>query len=93
MQKELVNFVKDCRKLPGLTQKEFAEKAGVGLRFISDLEQGKETLRMVRLLVTWKLEIAPQVSSSWRDRNFQLPKELEVSALNGFTLGFGPKNC
>jgi len=46
MQKELVRFVKDRRKLLGLTQEELAEKAGVGLRFIRDLEQGKETLRM-----------------------------------------------
>lgn len=29
-----------------MTQEELAAKAGVGLRFIRDLEQGKETLRM-----------------------------------------------
>lgn len=29
-----------------MTQEELAEKAGVGLRFIRDLEQGKESLRM-----------------------------------------------
>lgn len=29
-----------------LTQPELAEKAGVGLRFIRDLEQGKKTLRL-----------------------------------------------
>lgn len=29
-----------------MTQEELAEKAGVGLRFIRELEQGKETLRM-----------------------------------------------
>lgn len=29
-----------------LTQKELSEKAGVGLRFIRDLEQGKESLRL-----------------------------------------------
>lgn len=29
-----------------LTQPELAAKAGVGLRFIRDLEQGKETLRL-----------------------------------------------
>jgi y4mF family transcriptional regulator len=46
MRKELVKFVKDRRKMLGLTQEELAEKAGVGLRFIRDLEQGKETLRM-----------------------------------------------
>lgn len=42
----LVQFVKNRRKLLGLTQEELAEKAGVGLRFIRDLEQGKEILRM-----------------------------------------------
>jgi y4mF family transcriptional regulator len=46
MRKELVKFVKHRRKMLGLTQEELAEKAGVGLRFIRDLEQGKETLRM-----------------------------------------------
>lgn len=29
-----------------MTQEELASKAGVGLRFVRDLEQGKETLRM-----------------------------------------------
>ncbi len=46
MNEKLVQFVKNRRKLLGLTQEELAEKAGVGLRFIRDLEQGKETLRM-----------------------------------------------
>jgi y4mF family transcriptional regulator len=39
-------FVKDKRNAAKLTQPELAEKAGVGLRFIRDLEQGKETLRL-----------------------------------------------
>lgn len=42
----LSDFVKDKRKLVKLTQPELAEKAGVGLRFIRELEQGKETLRL-----------------------------------------------
>ncbi|MDX2135265.1 MAG: helix-turn-helix transcriptional regulator [Saprospiraceae bacterium] len=42
----LAGFVKDKRKLVKLTQPELAEKAGVGLRFIRELEQGKETLRL-----------------------------------------------
>ena len=46
MSKKLVQFLKERRKILGLTQEELAEKAGVGLRFIRDLEQGKETLRM-----------------------------------------------
>lgn len=40
------HFVKFNRSKQRLTQEELAEKAGVGLRFIRDLEQGKETLRM-----------------------------------------------
>ena len=39
-------FIKQKRKIAKLTQLELAEKAGVGLRFLRDLEQGKETLRL-----------------------------------------------
>ncbi len=39
-------FVKQKRKQNKLTQPELALKAGVGLRFVRDLEQGKNTLRM-----------------------------------------------
>jgi y4mF family transcriptional regulator len=39
-------FVKEKRRLANLTQPELAEKAGVGLRFVRELEQGKETLRL-----------------------------------------------
>jgi y4mF family transcriptional regulator len=42
----LAYFVKEKRKSVKLTQPELAEKAGVGLRFIRELEQGKETLRL-----------------------------------------------
>lgn len=42
----LSDFVKEKRKTVKLTQPELAEKAGVGLRFIRELEQGKETLRL-----------------------------------------------
>jgi y4mF family transcriptional regulator len=42
----LADFVKDKRKRVKLTQPELAEKAGVGLRFIRELEQGKQTLRL-----------------------------------------------
>ena len=37
--------VKMLRKQYGLTQEELSLKSGVGLRFVRDLEQGKETLR------------------------------------------------
>ncbi len=38
--------IKMKRKQNKLTQPELALKAGVGLRFVRDLEQGKNTLRM-----------------------------------------------
>ncbi len=46
MNISLVEYLKGKRKLLSLTQIDLAEKAGVGLRFIRDLEQGKKTLRM-----------------------------------------------
>ena len=40
------NFVREKRTAAKLTQPQLAGKAGVGLRFIRELEQGKETLRL-----------------------------------------------
>ena len=40
------HFVKYNRIKLRLTQEELAAKAGVGLRFVRELEQGKESLRM-----------------------------------------------
>ena len=40
------DYVKRCRKEQHLTQPELARKAGVGLRFLRELEQGKQSLRM-----------------------------------------------
>ena len=42
----LSKFVKAMRKEYGLTQVELSEKSGVGLRFVRELEQGKQTLRL-----------------------------------------------
>ena len=42
----LSEHIKQKRKKNGLSQVELAERAGVGLRFVRDLEQGKQTLRM-----------------------------------------------
>jgi y4mF family transcriptional regulator len=39
-------FVRRRRRANGLTQRELAELAGVGLRFVSELERGKPTLRV-----------------------------------------------
>ena len=42
----IAEFIKQKRKEAGLTQEEFAIRSGLGLRFIRELEQGKETVRM-----------------------------------------------
>ena len=39
-------YVKRRRREAGLTQEEFALRSGLGLRFVRELEQGKETVRM-----------------------------------------------
>ena len=46
MDNSLSIFVKEMRKQFGLTQVDLAEKSGVGLRFVRELEQGKQTLRL-----------------------------------------------
>ena len=39
-------YIKEERKKIGLTQEEFAMRSGLGLRFVRELEQGKETVRL-----------------------------------------------
>ena len=43
---ELGLKIKGLRKKHNLTQRELALRAGVGLRFIRELEQGKTTVRL-----------------------------------------------
>lgn len=45
----ILQFVKEKRKELKLTQEELAANAGVGLRFVRDLEQGKKTLRLDKI--------------------------------------------
>jgi len=42
----LAEFVKERRKEVNLTQKEFAERAGVALTVVRKIEQGKSNLNM-----------------------------------------------
>lgn len=46
LMNKIAKYVKEQRKELGLTQQEFAMRSGLGLRFVRELEQGKETLRM-----------------------------------------------
>ena len=42
----LAKEIKEMRKASGLTQAEVSKRAGVGLRFVRELEQGKPTVRL-----------------------------------------------
>ena len=58
----IAEFVKKNRKAAGLTQKEFAIRSDLGLRFVRELEQGKETVRMDKVNVAlgmFGMEAAP----------------------------------
>ena len=46
LQNSLSKFVKERRRELGLTHQELAEKAGVGIRFIRELEGAKPTLQI-----------------------------------------------
>jgi len=64
MKRPLIDFVKGRRKALDLTQRDLADRAGVGLRFVRELEQGKQSLRMdkvdqVLALFGHRLEPAP----------------------------------
>lgn len=63
----LSEFVKSKRINAKLTQPELAEKAGVGLRFLRDLEQGKPTIRLDKVnqvLSMFGYEIGPVETNS-----------------------------
>ena len=58
----LAMYVKSKRKEFGLTQEDVSMKSGVGLRFVRELEQGKETLRMDKVnqvLLLFGAELEP----------------------------------
>ena len=46
MTEPLIKFIRERRSSMALTQQDLADRAGVGLRFIRDLEQGKSSLRL-----------------------------------------------
>ena len=54
--------VKKNRKQAGYTQEEFALRSGLGIRFVRELEQGKETVRMDKVnqaLAMFGMEAVP----------------------------------
>ncbi|MBQ6622428.1 MAG: helix-turn-helix transcriptional regulator [Mogibacterium sp.] len=59
---KIARYVKEQRRALGLTQEEFAMRSGLGLRFVRELEQGKETVRMDKVnqaLAMFGMEAVP----------------------------------
>ena len=51
----LSKHIKELRRQENLTQQDLADRAGVGIHFVRDLEQGKTTLRMDKVNDVLKL--------------------------------------
>ena len=59
---KIAAFMRESRKAAGLTQEEFAMRSGLGLRFVRNLEQGKETVRLDKVnqaLAVFGMEAVP----------------------------------
>ncbi|WP_223549070.1 type II toxin-antitoxin system Y4mF family antitoxin [Aestuariivivens sp. NBU2969] len=68
--KSLAEFVKERRKEVGLTQEEFADRAGVALTVVRKIEQGKTKLNMEKVnlvLAMFGHELAPVNSKTLND--------------------------
>ena len=65
---KIAEFIKQKRKEAGLTQEDFAIRSGLGLRFVRELEQGKETVRMDKVnqaLSMFGMEAVPGKKDDW----------------------------
>lgn len=63
---QLGSLVRSLRKQQGLTQAELGELAGVGARFVGELERGKATLRLgLALLIAKSLGI--RLEAQWEN--------------------------
>ena len=49
--KDIGNIIRATRKAQGATQAEFASLCGVGVRFLSELENGKPTAELGKVLL------------------------------------------
>lgn len=59
----IADFLKQKRKENNMTQEDLSAKAGVGLRLVREIEQGKNTMRVDKvnqILDLFGMELAPQ---------------------------------
>ena len=87
METSIAAFVKERRRMFNLTQVDLAEKSGVGLRFVRELEQGKQTLRIDKInqvLALFGHEVgAVQINKGWDGEvvRYEKCKDLHVRPL------------
>ena len=75
--KQISQKVKQKRKALNLTQQEFAFRSGVGLRFVRDLEQGKESVRLDK--VNQVLEyLGLELTVKERPRKYESKKPADI---------------
>ena len=72
--KEIGRIVRTARRAQGLRQDQLAGAAGVGVRFLSEFERGKPTVRLEKMIAvletlgcTMRIELPPDDSASDRE--------------------------
>ncbi len=77
----LGSFVRERRKVLRLTQADLAMVANVGIRFIVDIENGKETCqigRALRLMATLDIRLTATVPDAPRPEHHVADNELDL---------------
>lgn len=66
---DIGKIIRDTRKEQGLTQEELAGISGTGRRFISDLENGKNSIQTGKLLLVIKaLVLNLHIFNKWMNK-------------------------
>ena len=66
---EIGIIIRDVRKAQGISQEQLAGVAGTGVRFISDLENGKERIQLAKVLkVLEALGLGMYIFNRWENK-------------------------
>ena len=71
---DIGEYIRAKRKLHSLTQVELAERSGVGVRFVRELERGKATVQLDKVNQVLSLfgeELRPaRIESVWQEQKY-----------------------
>ena len=71
---DIGEYIRVKRKLHSLTQVELAERSGVGVRFVRELERGKATVQLDKVNQVLSLfgeELRPaRIESVWQEQKY-----------------------